>query len=306
MTGYNFTESVRRVLAASREEAAVLRHEYVGTEHILLALLRVEGTVAHVAMVDLGADIAAMRDLVIQTVKPGQPGTTRHDLPYTSRAKKVLELAMEAALELHDNYVGTEHLLLGLIAEKKGIAAQVLMEQGVTLQAAREAVAQAVKRGGNGVSAPPQSEASVRRHEGTAAVNERLRAVMNAAFQIANASGCRTVGAPHCAIALLDNGEGVANAAFARLGLDPARVRTAVAAIPRGESEPVTPEEVLQLDQRLITAMERERVAGRAPALSTAHLALALLADDSEVAPCFVAGGVTRASFSEELGRISG
>jgi ATP-dependent Clp protease ATP-binding subunit ClpA len=140
MNGYNFTEHVRASLACAREEAARLRHEYVGTEHILLGLLRVPG-VATVAIESFGVRADALVETVEGAVKTGAAGQTRGpDLPYTSRAKKVLELAMVEARDLHHDYVGTEHMLLGMLREEKGIAAQVLVNAGMTLDTARERV----------------------------------------------------------------------------------------------------------------------------------------------------------------------
>lgn len=138
MNGYNFTERVRKVLALAREEAACLYHEYVGPEHILLGLLREGGGVASAVLQNLGADPDEIEQLIEQDVKKGRPATIVRDLPYTSRAKKVLELSMAEARELNHSYVGTEHLLLGLLREERGIAAQVLNHLGVTLPAARE------------------------------------------------------------------------------------------------------------------------------------------------------------------------
>src|ERR1041384_2873366 len=128
MNGYNFTERVRKVLALAREEASRLRHEYVGTEHMLLGLLREGEGVAATVLLNLGADFDAIRDLIESTVKRGLAQPTGPDLPYTSRAKKVLELSMDAARSMNHMYVGTEHLLLGLLGEGKGIAAQVLVD----------------------------------------------------------------------------------------------------------------------------------------------------------------------------------
>lgn len=163
MNGYNFTERVRKVLQLAREEAFALRHEYVGTEHILLGLCAEGEGVAGAALGNLGVDTDAVRELVLKAVNPGKAngdaakaepvgvsgiigaiadtlGMTRHDLPYTSRAKKVLELAMSEARALSHSYVGTEHLLLGLMREEKGIAAQVLTSMGMTVPALREEI----------------------------------------------------------------------------------------------------------------------------------------------------------------------
>src|SRR5947207_2294852 len=138
MNGYNFTERVRKVLAMAREEAARLHHEYVGTEHILLGLIREGEGVAATVLQNLSVELDDIQQKIEETVKKGKAGqTTGPDLPYTSRAKKVLELAMSEARELNHSYVGTEHLLLGLLREEKGIAAQVLTDAGVNLEAAR-------------------------------------------------------------------------------------------------------------------------------------------------------------------------
>lgn len=138
MNGYNFTERVRKVLAMAREEAARLHHEYVGTEHILLGLIREGEGVAAAVLQNLSIDLDDIQLKVEETVKKGKAATaTGPDLPYTSRAKKVLELAMSEARELNHSYVGTEHLLLGLLREEKGIAAQVLTDVGINLEEAR-------------------------------------------------------------------------------------------------------------------------------------------------------------------------
>ena len=138
MNGYNFTERVRKVLAMAREEAERLRHEYVGTEHILLGLIREGEGVAAAVLQNLSVDLDEIQQKIEDTVKKGKAAAaTGPDLPYTSRAKKVLELAMAEARDLAHNYVGTEHLLLGLLREEKGIAAQVLTDAGINLDAAR-------------------------------------------------------------------------------------------------------------------------------------------------------------------------
>jgi ATP-dependent Clp protease ATP-binding subunit ClpC len=139
MNGYNFTERVRKVLAMAREEATRLHHEYVGTEHILLGLIREGEGVAAAVLQNLSIDLDDIQQKIEETVKKGKAAAaTGPDLPYTSRAKKVLELAMAEARELNHSYVGTEHLLLGLLREEKGIAAQVLTDAGINLDEARK------------------------------------------------------------------------------------------------------------------------------------------------------------------------
>jgi ATP-dependent Clp protease ATP-binding subunit ClpC len=138
MNGYNFTDRVRKVLQMAREEAARLHHEYVGTEHILLGLIREGEGVAAAVLTNLNVDLEEIQQKIEETVKKGKAAAAAGpDLPYTSRAKKVLELAMTEARELNHSYVGTEHLLLGLLREEKGIAAQVLTDAGVNLEQSR-------------------------------------------------------------------------------------------------------------------------------------------------------------------------
>ena len=134
---YNFTDRVRKVLAMAREEAIRLQHDYVGTEHILLGLIREGEGVAAAVLTNLSVDLDAVHEGVEESVRKGKATIALGELPYTSRAKKVLEFAMAEAREMNHSYVGTEHLLLGLLREEKGIAAQVLNSLGITLEEAR-------------------------------------------------------------------------------------------------------------------------------------------------------------------------
>ena len=141
MLSFNFTDRVRQVLMIAREQALSLHHEYIGTEHILLALIHEGQGVANATLLNLGADPAAIQQRTKGIVQKGRsPVSADRELPYTSRAKKVLELSMMEARELHHPHIGTEHVLLGLLREEKGIAAQVLTEAGISIIAAREEV----------------------------------------------------------------------------------------------------------------------------------------------------------------------
>ena len=134
---YNFTDRVRTVLSMAREEAIRLQHDYVGTEHILLGLIKEGDGVAAAVLTKLNVDLDQIHERVEEAVRKGKATIALGELPYTSRAKKVLEFAMAEARELNHSYVGTEHLLLGLLREEKGIAAQVLNSLGVTLEETR-------------------------------------------------------------------------------------------------------------------------------------------------------------------------
>lgn len=135
-----FTDRARKVLILAQQEAAKYGHGYIGTEHLLLGLLREGEGVAAKALSSLGLDVASVRGQVESILGKGQQQAS--DIGYTPRAKKVIELAMEEALRLGHNYVGTEHILLGLIREGEGIAAQVLTGLGVDINLMRQRVIQ--------------------------------------------------------------------------------------------------------------------------------------------------------------------
>ena len=145
MNGYNFTERVRKVLSMAREEAARLRHEYVGTEHILLGLIREGEGVAAAVLQNLSVDLEEIQQRIEETVKQGKASqATGPDLPYTSRAKKVLELAMSEARELGHSYVGTEHLLIALLEPEAGGASRLLRDAGLTADGVNAAITRIV------------------------------------------------------------------------------------------------------------------------------------------------------------------
>lgn len=136
MNGYNFTNEVRRVLTRAREASARLHHDYVGTEHILLGMIASKDQPSAKLLEGLSIDVDALRTTLESTAKAGTAGDrSGPDLPYTSRAKKCIELAMTEARERHDTYVGVEHLLAGVLREERGIAAQLLTDHGLTLDA---------------------------------------------------------------------------------------------------------------------------------------------------------------------------
>jgi ATP-dependent Clp protease ATP-binding subunit ClpA len=148
MQGYNFTQRVRAALADAREEAGRLRHEYVGTEHELLGLLLDDSSVATAVIASFGVSLDEVRQKIEAVALPGRdPYEPRPGLCYTSRAKKALELAMDEARHLKHSYVGTQHLLLGLIREESGVAAQVLESIGITLEPARKRVIEILDAG---------------------------------------------------------------------------------------------------------------------------------------------------------------
>jgi ATP-dependent Clp protease ATP-binding subunit ClpC len=120
-----FTDRARRVVVLAQEEARLLNHNYIGTEHILLGLIHEGEGVAAKALESLGISLEAVRAQVEEIIGQGQSAPTGH-IPFTPRAKKVLELSLREALQLGHNYMGTEHILLGILREGEGVAAQVL------------------------------------------------------------------------------------------------------------------------------------------------------------------------------------
>jgi ATP-dependent Clp protease ATP-binding subunit ClpA len=135
-----FTERARTVMALANQEAQRFNHEYVGTEHILLGLVKEGHGVGANVLRKLGVDLTKVRSEVEKLVKPGPDPVAPGKLPYTPRAKKVVECAIAEARRLDHNYVGTEHVLLGLLAEREGVAAQVLTNLGVRQEDARKEI----------------------------------------------------------------------------------------------------------------------------------------------------------------------
>ena len=135
-----FTERARKVILLAKQEAKRFNHDYIGTEHILLGLLREGEGVAAAVLQSLGMNLNNIRLEVEKLVQIGPPTVVSGDLPFTPKAKKVMELAMDEAKTLGHNYIGTEHLLLGLIREGEGVASQVFMNMGLDLEKVREEV----------------------------------------------------------------------------------------------------------------------------------------------------------------------
>jgi ATP-dependent Clp protease ATP-binding subunit ClpC len=148
-----FTDRARRVVVLAQEEARLLNHNYIGTEHILLGLIHEGEGVAAKALESLGISLEAVRSQVEEIIGQGGSSPSGH-IPFTPRAKKVLELSLREALQLGHNYIGTEHILLGLIREGEGVAAQVLVKLGADLSRVRQQVIQLL----SGYSGPAGQE----------------------------------------------------------------------------------------------------------------------------------------------------
>lgn len=317
MQGYNFTERVRKVLAMAREESARLHHEYVGTEHMLLGLIHEGEGVAATMLQNLDVDLDEIEQLINETVKKGTATHTGPDLPYTSRAKKVLELAMTEAREVNHSYVGTEHLLLGLIREQKGIAAQVLHDAGVTTENARDEMLRILGTEAEHKERWPRAGSlrpTVVRRSRPAAdplprFMERLRNVIAAAHRVAAERQVTEVTPVHLALALLQEGEGMANAALDRLELDYEAALLALNDLAAMGTAEISPETAMGLDPAgvaTLQAMEDVQRTWQAPFAGTQHLLIGLLATSPEVAAVFSAQDITLEDVYEVVRAISG
>jgi ATP-dependent Clp protease ATP-binding subunit ClpC len=157
-----FTDRARRVVVLAQEEARMLNHNYIGTEHILLGLIHEGEGVAAKSLESLGISLEGVRSQVEEIIGQGQQAPSGH-IPFTPRAKKVLELSLREALQLGHNYIGTEHILLGLIREGEGVAAQVLVKLGADLNRVRQQVIQLL----SGYQGKEPAESGGRSSEGT-------------------------------------------------------------------------------------------------------------------------------------------
>jgi ATP-dependent Clp protease ATP-binding subunit ClpC len=176
-----FTARARRAVVNAQQEARELNHNYIGTEHLLLGLMREPESVAARALQELKISQDTVREHVIQIVGRGQQPPSGH-VPFTPRAKKVLELSLREALQLSHNYIGTEHILLGLIREGEGVAARVLVKLGGNLAVVREKVIEIIPAAAENVEFTerlrPAGAASLEGILGPlAAISDRLDAI---------------------------------------------------------------------------------------------------------------------------------
>lgn len=157
-----FTDRARRAVVFAQEEARTLNHNFIGTEHLLLGLLTEGEGIAARALRDLGADVTTLRAAILDQIGEGTE-TPKSHIPFTPRAKKTMEFSLQEALLLGHNYIGTEHLLLGLLREGEGVASQVLVRVGIGLSDARSKVIELLAgykgKAGTPADAPPPTSA---------------------------------------------------------------------------------------------------------------------------------------------------
>jgi len=211
-----FTDRARKVMALARKEAQRFNHDFIGTEHILLGLIQEGSGVAANVLKNLGVEINKIRSEIEKNVQSGPSMVTMGQLPFTPRAKKVLELSMEEANELGHNYIGTEHLLLGLVREENGVAVKVLRELGVEPGQVIRAVERTVGRGERAPFGKPT-------------LAPRTKRVIELAVDEARLMGHHYIGTEHLLLGLVREGEGIAVNVLRGLGINLDRVRTQTA-----------------------------------------------------------------------------
>ncbi|MEA2702437.1 MAG: ATP-dependent Clp protease ATP-binding subunit ClpC [Actinomycetota bacterium] len=206
-----FTDRARRVVVLAQEEARLLDHDYIGTEHLLLGLIQEREGLAAKALEELGISLDNVRTQVVDMIGRGVRAPKGH-IPFTARAKKVLEFSLRSALELGHNYIGTEHILLGLIREGTGVAAQVLGRLGADAQRVRDQVTALLS-------------------EYAAAGRARPEAITSIPYEAANLAGGKVIEPEHYLLAILALPDTRAARALAALGVTREALETALAAL---------------------------------------------------------------------------
>jgi ATP-dependent Clp protease ATP-binding subunit ClpC len=210
-----FSDRARRVVVLSQEEAALLNHNYIGTEHILLGLVHEDQGVASRALRSVGISLDAVRRQVEEII--GRGPTPSGHIPFTPRAKKVLELSLREALQLGHNYIGTEHILLGLVREGEGVGCQALVKLGASLPTVKARVLQLVADG--------TVEGAAGRMP---SLSPELVAVLDEARRTAEAKGEAQVMPIHLFLAAVESPDGAAGRMLQVVGVDPEELRRQV------------------------------------------------------------------------------
>jgi ATP-dependent Clp protease ATP-binding subunit ClpC len=236
-----FTNPARHVVVLAQEEARLLRHNYIGTEHVLLGLLAERDGLAARALDRFGMSLAAAREEVGARIPPGTEPMTGH-IPFTPRAKKTLELALREALELHHDHIGTEHLLLGMVREADGVGPHIVAAHAGDLMAVRSAVLDLLP------AAQTTQERRWLRRYSTAVGEEgeelRTTPAADASLgQAAHLAGTGPVGSHHLLLATLADPDTAAARALAALGVDLDQARQALSRADVTGSSDEQPEE---------------------------------------------------------------
>jgi ATP-dependent Clp protease ATP-binding subunit ClpC len=215
-----FTDRARRVVVLAQEESRLFNHDYIGTEHILLGLIHEGEGVAATALESLGISLDSVRSEVEEMIGHGKSPARGH-IPFTPRAKKVLELSLREALQLGHTYIGTEHILLGLIREGQGVAAQVLQKLGADLDRVRQQVIDALS--GSEVSPLERERSEGRRFFGL--LSESAESLLKAASWSADDLGHGAIEPVDILLALTATDDDLVRELLATWGIDLDAVR---------------------------------------------------------------------------------
>lgn len=272
-----FTDGARRVVVLAREEAGALQHDAVGSQHLLLGLLREQDGIAARVLASLHITLERVRAAVVQragTRDRGAPG----QLQFTPGAKEVLELALREALWLGDNYIGTEHILLGLALETEGVAAGILLDFNADSKTLRSKVIGDL----SGVDYRPPSEAGAVRHGGGMfeRFTERARTVIELARRESRELGHDHVGGDHILLGLLREPGGIAGRALEALGVTLEQARAGVLErVPRGKPASTGQPPFTPRANQIIELALREALMLRHNYIGTEHILLGLIRD---------------------------
>jgi ATP-dependent Clp protease ATP-binding subunit ClpC len=243
-----FTDRARRVVVLAQEEARLLNHNYIGTEHILLGLIHEDEGVAAKVLEELGISLETVRAKVESIIGAGEGAPSGH-IPFTPRSKKVLELSLREALQLGHNYIGTEHILLGLIREGEGVGAQILVNLGADLSTVRQTVMRQLSGTGRGPRLTAPGFGPPRQTPAAAKAGAEARRL----------AGSSPVGSHHYLLALLADEQSMAAKALEGLGVTRETLEQKLATIEPAETSDETPEEAgarrisMRVQGRLLT-----------------------------------------------------
>jgi ATP-dependent Clp protease ATP-binding subunit ClpA len=272
-----FTERARRVLSLAQEEAQRFQHNYIGTEHLLLGLVREGDGVAAKVLSNMGVELYRVRNAVEFIIGRGDR-IVLGEIGLTPRAKKVIELAVDEARRLNHHYIGTEHLLLGLVREGSGIAAGVLESLGVNLEKVRTQTIQVLSQSG-----AAQTMESVA--QSTPSQTEAVKKVLSLAQEESHFYQHDYVGTEHLLLGLVREGDGVAAKVLGKLGAEPEKVRSAVELIVKRGEHTGAGERVLS--RRAMEVMAQATFEARRlkhDYVGTEHVLLGLVRSDESIA----------------------
>jgi len=285
-----FTERARKVFSLAQEESRRLNHNYIGTEHLLLGLVRAGEGIAARVLANLGVQLPKVRSAVV-AITGESKGEMTGDPGLTPRAKEVIERAMDEARGLNNHYVGTEHLLLSLVREGEGGAAIALEKMGVPLEKVRDQVMQIVSRAQSHQPAPigPPSEPLTGPAMSIDALTQKFTERARTVFALAHEEAARLnhnyIGTEHILLGLVKESEGIAARVLANLGVQLPKVRSAVESIIRRGDGLVVGEPGLTPRAKEVTrlAMDEARSLNN-QYIGTEHLLLALVHEGEGIA----------------------